>query len=75
MRGAIKIIESLSFAQISNIIPVIEQGLELEKVEYLATKDPVLRTRIADTSVFLSLLYFRKLNVDRPGGQLFNDLP
>ena len=73
MCGANKFIESLSFVQISNIIPVIEQGLELEKVEYIATKDPAVRARIADTSVFLSLLYFRKMNVDRPGGEFFNE--
>lgn len=69
-----KLIDSLTPSQLSNIIPVIEQGLELEKATYLATKDPDSRRRIADTCFHLSLLYVRQLNTNRLRMELPDDL-
>lgn len=69
-----KIIESLTLEQLSNIIPVIEQGLELTKIEYIATKAPDTRCQIADTCVLLSFLYARKLYIDRPSSNIMGDL-
>lgn len=60
-------IETLTPKQISHIIPILEQGLELEKVKYLATKDPSARPRIADSCVFLSSLRVRQLFIRRGG--------
>lgn len=74
MRNAIRVFESLSPSHLNNIIPVIEQGLELEKATYLATKDPASRCKISDTCFLLSLLHARQLNINRPGGDVVGDL-
>lgn len=74
MRQSLKFLETLSPAQIRNIITVLEKGLELEKLEYLATKNPETRERINATCVFLSILYFRKLNINRPISDFPDDL-
>lgn len=50
--------ESLSITEISRITSVIEKGLEVERLEYLASQDPEVRDRISDTCFFLSFLYF-----------------
>lgn len=63
-------IEHLTHTQLLNIIPVVERGLELAEVEYLATKNPETRARICDTCIFLSFLYIRKLNINRSLGEL-----
>lgn len=60
-----RIHETLNASQIANIIPVIEQGIELEKATYLATRDPESRSRISDSCVFLSELYIRQMNINR----------
>lgn len=62
-----QLFETLTPEQISNIIPVVERGLDLERIEYLATQNPEARGRIADSSVFLSLLRARQLYVDGSG--------
>lgn len=59
-----RIIESLTLEQITNIIPVIEQGIEFEALKYPATKDPESLSRISDSCLFLSLLYLRKMHID-----------
>lgn len=60
-----KFVESLTSSQLDHLIPVIEQGLEFEKLQYIATKDPESRCRIADTCIALNFLYIRKLDIDR----------
>lgn len=67
-----KIIDILTPNQLSNIIIVIEQGLELEQLKYPATKDPECLSRITDTCLFLSSLYIRKLDVDGSSGEFPN---
>lgn len=68
-----QLIEALTPSQLSNIIPVIEQGLEFEKATYIATKDPESRRRIADTCFYLSLLYVRQLNINGFGMEVPDD--
>lgn len=69
-----KFVELLSITQISHIIPVIEQGLELTKLEYLATKDPDKRNQISASCVLLSFLRLRKLDINGPGGDVLDDV-
>lgn len=64
------LIELLTPTQLSNIIPVIEQGLEFEQLKYPATKDPIALSRITDTCLLLSSLYVRQLDINRPGCDL-----
>lgn len=54
------VIDRLDISQLDNIIISLEQSLEMDKLEYLATKDPDTRTRISDTCFFLSILYCRR---------------
>lgn len=63
-------IETLTITQLSHIIPVIERGLALEEIEYIATKNPEGHARICDACVFLSLLYIRKMDINRSFGEL-----
>jgi len=55
-------IESLHSTQLTNIIATLEKGMELDKLEYLATNDPKTRTRISDSCLLLSFLYFRQMS-------------
>lgn len=57
----IEFIKALSNTQVSNMIPVLEKGLEITKMEYIATRDETLRMGISDSCVFLSFLYFRQM--------------
>jgi hypothetical protein len=57
----IEFIKSLSKSQVSNIIPVLEKGLEIQKLEYIATQDINTGRQISDTCILLSFLYFRQL--------------
>jgi hypothetical protein len=57
----IEFVKALSLAQVSNIIPIIEKGIELQKLETIATKDPEARGQVSDASILLSFLYFRTL--------------
>ncbi len=57
----IEFIKALSPAQVSNIIPILEKGLELHKLEYIASQDIDTGRQISDACVLLSFLYFRKL--------------
>lgn len=63
-------IESLTPTQLERIAAVIERGLEFETVTYPATKDPEALARIADTCLFLTGLYVRKLDINRSGRNL-----
>ena len=65
-----KLIETLTPTQLSHIIPVIEQGLEFEKLKYPATKDLESLDRITDTCLFLSSLYLRQLDINGAHGDL-----
>ena len=56
------LLSTLTDSQIESLIPVIEQGMELDKLTYIATRDEALRDRISDTCVFLSVLYFRRIS-------------
>lgn len=67
-----RLIDILTPVQLSNIIDVIEQGLEFEQLKYPATKDPECLSKITDTCLFLSSLYIRKLDVNRPGGDFLD---
>lgn len=73
MRHFYNVIATLPGVDISNIIYIMEQGLELEKAHYIATKNPDSRKRIADSCVFLSVLHFRQLDINRPGGHISDD--
>jgi hypothetical protein len=57
----IEFIKALSPTQVSSIILLLEKGLELHKLEYLATRDEQSGTEISDGCVLLSFLYFRQL--------------
>jgi hypothetical protein len=57
----IEFIKALTPTQVSHIIPILEDGLELQKLKYLATRDEQLRIVISDGCVLLSFLYFRSL--------------
>lgn len=61
-----ELIESLDPSRLLNVILITEQGLELEKLHYSATKDLESLNRINDTCLFLSALYIRKLDLDGP---------
>lgn len=62
MRNVWTLLEPLTPEQLDRIINVVEKGLEVERLEQLANRDPDSRARISDTSVFLGVLYFRKVN-------------
>lgn len=62
MRNVIRLLDHLTPTQVNHIIAVIEKGLEMERLEQLATRNPDSRARISDTCVFLSVLYLRKVN-------------
>lgn len=62
----------LSYLDATAIIPVIENGLELEKLKYLATHDPQSQQRITDTTVLLSFLYFRAWDLSSGGDNFYN---
>lgn len=57
----IEFIKAMTPVQVSNIIVLLEKGLEIHKMEYLATRDPQTRSEISDGCVLLSFLYFRQL--------------
>jgi len=58
----IEFIEALSKCKAQNLIDLMEKGLEVEKLEQLATNNPTSMDRISDGCVFLSFLYFRNFN-------------
>jgi hypothetical protein len=57
----IEFIQALTSTQLASIIPVIEDGLEIQKIKCLASPDEEIRNRISDTCVLLSFLYFRQI--------------
>lgn len=57
----IEFIKALSNAQVTSLISILEKGLEVSKVEYIATQDDELRSAISDGCILLSFLYFRSL--------------
>lgn len=60
--GGIKVFQALTTAELSNIIPVIEKGLELERLEQMANKESkATHRRIYDTELLLTFLHLRKL--------------
>lgn len=56
----LKIFEALTTTELSHIIPVIQKGLELEKLEFIVNKDQKIRDRIFDTELLLTYLHLRK---------------
>ena len=58
--GGLKIFEALTYTQIHNLIPIIERGLEVAKLEYIAKQDQDTRDQIYDAEMLLTFLYFRK---------------
>jgi hypothetical protein len=57
-----KLFAALKFVRLNSIIALIEKGLEIEKLEHQATKDPKTYERIYDGEIFLTFLHFRRLN-------------
>lgn len=74
MHHSHSILKTLESVETRNIIYIMEQGLELEKAHYLATKNPQSRRRIADSCVLLSVLHFRQLNSDGTGSHTLDDV-
>jgi hypothetical protein len=57
----IEFIKALSPTQVSSIILLLEKGIELHKLEYIATCEEQMRADISDGCALLSFLYFRQL--------------
>ena len=58
--GGLKIFEALTYTEIHNLIPIIERGLAVAKLEHIATQDQETRDQIYDAEMLLTFLYFRK---------------
>jgi hypothetical protein len=56
--ATLEFMKALSNTKGSNIIPILEKGIEIEKMEYIATQDIDSLNRISDACVLLSFLYF-----------------
>lgn len=56
-----KINEALEHIPASSIIRILEKGLEVEKLEHLATLDREAKERITDCEMFLTILHFRNI--------------
>ena len=61
--GWIRILQELTFDQITNIIPVLEKGIEIEKLHYLLNQDTEVQKRIVDAQSLLTFLPLRKFDV------------
>lgn len=57
----IEFIKALSPVQVSHIISIIETGIEVQKLEYFATRDERSKPVISDGCTLLSFLYFRQI--------------
>lgn len=58
--GGNKIIEALTYTQVHNLIPIIERGLEVAKMEYIASQNEATKDEIDDAETLLTFLYLRK---------------
>lgn len=54
----IEFVKAMSSTKIRNLILTIEKGVEVQKLELLATHDEDTQDQISDACVFLSFLYF-----------------
>lgn len=57
----IAFIKALDVTETNRIIPVLEAGLEIYKLKLLAEPTDETRSRISDTCVLLSFLYYRRV--------------
>lgn len=57
-----KLLEALRNVPTSSIIPVLEKGLEVEKLENEINQSETSATRIRDTEILLTLFYLRSLD-------------
>ena len=63
MRNTNKLTEALNHINLSSIIPVIEKGLEIEKLHFELDKDnKEIQQRIVDTQILLAFFRMRNLN-------------
>lgn len=58
--GGRKIFEALDYTQTCNIIALIEKGLEVTKLENIASNDDDTRDQIDDGEMILTFLHLRK---------------
>lgn len=58
--GGSKIFQALEYTKICNIIPLLEKGLEVTKLEQQAGNDPKLQEQVSDGEMLLTFLHVRK---------------
>jgi hypothetical protein len=56
-----KIYEALNHVEMSSVIRIFEKGLEIEKLENIATNDKDTQACINDGEMFLTFLHFRNI--------------
>lgn len=61
--GWIRLLQELTADQITNIIPVLEKGIEIEKLHYLLNHDTEAQKRIVDAQSLLTFLTLRKFDM------------
>jgi hypothetical protein len=58
-----KIMEAVYLVNPASIIPIIERGLEIEKLHFIVDKSEDTQRRINDAQVLLNLLHLRRLGI------------
>lgn len=58
-----KLMEALSLIDPAIVIPVIERGLEIEKLELIVNKSETTQRRINETQLLLSFLHLQRLGI------------
>jgi hypothetical protein len=55
--------EAVYLVNPASIIPIIERGLEIEKLHFIVDKSEDTQRRINDAQVLLNLLHLRRLGI------------
>jgi hypothetical protein len=59
----IRVLEGLKKIDLSSVIPVVHQGIEIEKLNQCVNPDEIKDNRIRETKILLNLLYTWKLGL------------
>lgn len=57
-----RLLQAVQLIDLSAVIPVIEQGLEIQRMHYEATRSDESLRAIKETQMLLSFFYIRRVN-------------